>query len=563
MKQAHHGIEDVEIKDLEEIAARWYNQFLKEMRGWRIVLDSLAGDGAARRRRRRPLGDADLVLRPALRDRPAQGDGRLRRRDPASSSCSRRRCSRRSARSVGTIAGSIVCRVLSPMFPWGLVVNPLGLVMAWLVALSLALDVRPLPRHPRLAPLADGGDAVGPKIREWPRARGSNVHPLNARSLPRAASRLRRGDLVAFPTETVYGLGANALDARAVAKIFKAKGRPHDNPLIVHVADRKMLRKVVRRLPALATKLIARFWPGPLTIVLSKNSSVPFLVTAGLDTVAVRMPQGVARDLVRLAGVPVAAPSANVSGRPSPTTARHVAEDFPDVFVLDGGSTKHGVESTVVALDPPRILREGAIPGDFLRRMFPGLRLAASSRRLAASVAHGLRPGKGSAIVSSKVEAAASSPGTKYTHYAPTRPLTLFLRKSSLLSYFRSHPNALVLCPTPLAPLFPKQRFLSLGSSPEEIARGLFAALRTRRRGSELLILAVPRRGSGGRSWTASSAPRRGSSEAAYPAIATNALGKRARSAMACSTSRMSTHSPILCVFCSMPGPTPSMAGCL
>ncbi|MFI5119999.1 MAG: L-threonylcarbamoyladenylate synthase, partial [Thermoanaerobaculia bacterium] len=213
------------------------------------------------------------------------------------------------------------------------------------------------------------------------RARNANnVHPANARTLRAAAARLRKGELVAFPTETVYGLGANALDEKAVAKIFRAKGRPADNPVIVHVSDRKMLRKVIRRLPAFATRLAARFWPGPLTIVLSKKSSISSLVTAGLDTVAVRMPQGIARDLVRLAGVPIAAPSANLSGRPSPTTARHVAEDFPDVFVLDGGSTKHGVESTVVALDPPRILREGAIPGDFLRRMIPGLRLSASGR---------------------------------------------------------------------------------------------------------------------------------------------------------------------------------------
>ena len=178
-----------------------------------------------------------------------------------------------------------------------------------------------------------------------------NVHPANARSLRAAAARLRKGELVAFPTETVYGLGANALDEEAVAKIFAKKGRPHDNPMIVHVADRKMLRRVIRRLPPLAARLAARFWPGPLTLILSKKSSIPSSVTAGLDTVAVRMPQGLARDLVRLAGVPIAAPSANLSGRPSPTTAAHVAEDFPDVYILDGGPTTHGLESTVVALD--------------------------------------------------------------------------------------------------------------------------------------------------------------------------------------------------------------------
>ncbi|HEX7529202.1 MAG TPA: L-threonylcarbamoyladenylate synthase, partial [Thermoanaerobaculia bacterium] len=195
-----------------------------------------------------------------------------------------------------------------------------------------------------------------------------NVHSIDARSLREAAARLRRGELVAFPTETVYGLGANALDARAVARIFEAKGRPSDNPIIVHVSDLKMLRKVAEPPSPRARRLMARFWPGPLTLILSKKSSVPSLVTAGLDTVAVRMPEGVARDLVRLVGAPIAAPSANLSGRPSPTTAAHVAEDFPDVFVLDGGPTEHGVESTVVALDPPRILREGAISGDLLRK---------------------------------------------------------------------------------------------------------------------------------------------------------------------------------------------------
>jgi L-threonylcarbamoyladenylate synthase len=315
--------------------------------------------------------------------------------------------------------------------------------------------------------------------------RRKNVHPVEARSLREAAARLRRGELVAFPTETVYGLGANALDAHAVAKIFAAKGRPPDNPLIVHVSDEKMLRRVVSRVPAAAKALMRKFWPGPLTLILSKKSSVPSLVTAGLPSVAVRMPEGVARDLVAAAGVPIAAPSANLSGRPSPTTARHVAEDFPDVFVLDGGSTKYGVESTVVALDPPRILREGAIPGDFLRRVLreieapKGASRAASSGRLATAASPAI------------------SPGTKYTHYAPTRPLILFLRKSSLLAYAKANPSALILCPSRLSSLFPKQRTLALGDTPEEIARGLFAALRTRRRGSELLVLSVPRRGLG------------------------------------------------------------------
>ncbi len=325
--------------------------------------------------------------------------------------------------------------------------------------------------------------------------RAANVHPVTPAALRRAAALLRRGELVAFPTETVYGLGANALDEKAVAKIFEAKGRPHDNPVIAHVSDRRMLGKVAGQLPALATKLMSIFWPGPLTLILSRKSSVPSPVTAGLSTVAVRMPSGLARDLVRLAGVPVAAPSANLSGRPSPTTAAHVAEDFPDVFVLDGGPTAHGLESTVLALDPPTVLREGAIPGDLLRKMIPGLRLPEPSRGPAAGGGGARR--RQPAAAPSPAAAAAVSPGTKYTHYAPARPLILFLRKSSLLSYAKAHPKALVLGPERLSPLFPERNFLSLGSSSEEIGRTLFAALRTRRRGSELLALAIPRRGVG------------------------------------------------------------------
>ncbi len=307
-------------------------------------------------------------------------------------------------------------------------------------------------------------------------------------ALRAAAARLRRGEVVAFPTETVYGLGANALDERAVAKIFETKGRPSDNPVIVHVSDRKMLRRVARQVPPSAKELIARFWPGPLTLVLPKRPRVPSLVTAGLDTVAVRMPAGIARDLVRLAGVPVAAPSANRSGRPSPTTAAHVVHDFPGLFVLDGGPTAHGVESTVIAFDPPRILRQGAITeeelGDFLGR---------KERRKAAAPRAGERP----APSRSRGSVAAESPGTKYRHYAPTRPLILFQRESSLLAYATAHPEALVLCPGWLAPFFAGPRVVPLGDTIEEIARNLFAALRTRRKGRELLVLAVPRRGLG------------------------------------------------------------------
>jgi L-threonylcarbamoyladenylate synthase len=200
------------------------------------------------------------------------------------------------------------------------------------------------------------------------------------------------------------------------------------------------------------------------------------------------MPEGLARNLVRLAGVPVAAPSANRSGRPSPTTAAHVAHDFPRLFVLDGGPTHHGLESTVVAFDPPRILRHGAIAEENLRDF-----LRKKDRRTAGA----LRAARWHASSPSRRGTPAESPGTKYRHYAPARPLILFLRKSSLLAYAQAHPDSLVLCPGWLAPFFAASRVVPLGDTIEDIARNLFAALRTRRRGRELLVLAVPRRSLG------------------------------------------------------------------
>jgi L-threonylcarbamoyladenylate synthase len=184
--------------------------------------------------------------------------------------------------------------------------------------------------------------------------------------LRRAADELRRGELVAFPTETVYGLGANALDLRAVAGIFAAKGRPANNPLIVHVAEVEAARQLVTDWPAAADRLAAVFWPGPLTLVLSRRQIVPDIVTAGGPTVAVRLPaHPVARGLVRETGFPLAAPSANASTRLSPTRAEHVLRDLGDkiALVLDGGPTPGGLESTVldVTVNPPRLLRPGLI----------------------------------------------------------------------------------------------------------------------------------------------------------------------------------------------------------
>ena len=299
--------------------------------------------------------------------------------------------------------------------------------------------------------------------------------PPSPAALHRAAAALKRGEPVAFPTETVYGLGANALDPAAVRRVFAEKGRPGDNPLIVHVADLPMLRRVVTRVPPEARALAQRFWPGPLTIVLPKKRVVPAVVTAGLPTVAVRVPDHpVALALIEAAGVPIAAPSANRSGRPSPTRAAHVAADFPGLLVLDGGPARHGLESTVVSLgDPPRILRLGAIPVEELRAVLPGL------------------------VVATKARARAESPGMRHRHYAPARPLILFRRSraAALREALAADPKAILLCTDADAALFPGTRPVRLGGTPAEIAHGLFEALRTGRRGSLLLAYSVPRRG--------------------------------------------------------------------
>ena len=186
-----------------------------------------------------------------------------------------------------------------------------------------------------------------------------------ADNIDRAAALLRSGAVVAFPTETVYGLGADAFDARAVARIFEIKARPTFDPLIVHVVSEAMLARVADAVPARARTLIEYFWPGPLTLVLRKRAEIPALVSAGLETVAVRMPaHPVARALIECAETPLAAPSANPFGYLSPTRAEHVAEMLGERVdcILDGGATEHGVESTIVMLEPePTLLRPGAI----------------------------------------------------------------------------------------------------------------------------------------------------------------------------------------------------------
>ena len=216
---------------------------------------------------------------------------------------------------------------------------------------------------------------------------------------------IQDGGLVAFPTETVYGLGANGMDGEAVNRIFEAKGRPNDNPLIMHIAKKSDVKLLWAHVPKLANTLMDTFWPGPLTLIFNKADEVPYEVTAGLETVAVRMPSDkTARLLIQKSGVPIAAPSANRSGRPSPTTAEHVLEDMDGriPLILDGGPCRYGVESTVLSLvGEPTILRPGAITREMLEAIIGPVRLAPSI----------LNP-----LGEREV---AASPGMKYKHYAP------------------------------------------------------------------------------------------------------------------------------------------------
>jgi L-threonylcarbamoyladenylate synthase len=233
---------------------------------------------------------------------------------------------------------------------------------------------------------------------------------IDREALATAADQLRAGGLVAFPTETVYGLGAHALNREAVRRVFEAKGRPSTDPLIVHIASAAGLEALTASVPEPARILAEAFWPGPLTLVLPRATTVPDDVTAGLATVAVRVPaHPIAKALLELAGIPIAAPSANLFSRPSPTTAAHVRDDLDGRIdlIVDGGETTHGIESTVVDLSggTPTILRPGAVTIEMLRKVLPAV-----SHRPADAGHHQAMP----------------SPGMLEKHYSPRAPLTLY-----------------------------------------------------------------------------------------------------------------------------------------
>ena len=294
--------------------------------------------------------------------------------------------------------------------------------------------------------------------------------------LAEAAQILRDGGLVAFPTETVYGLGANALDEAAAKKIYAAKGRPSDNPLIAHISCLEELKPLVAYIPEAGRKLAEASGPGPLTMVFPQSDIVPYGTTGGLDTVAVRMPSDpVANRLIKLAGVPVAAPSANTSGRPSPTTAQHVWQDMEGKIemILDGGPVGIGVESTIVDVsgDVPTLLRPGAITMEMLRETVGRVEIDPA---IQAPPSADLRP---------------KAPGMKYRHYAPHADLQLVEGETDKVV---ETINALVkeklaegkkvgvICTDETKDRFPQGEVRSVGlrAKEETIAHNLFAVLR-------------------------------------------------------------------------------------
>ncbi|KXA93204.1 tRNA threonylcarbamoyladenosine biosynthesis protein [candidate division MSBL1 archaeon SCGC-AAA259E17] len=230
---------------------------------------------------------------------------------------------------------------------------------------------------------------------------------IDTKKIRTAAKAIQEGKLVAFPTETVYGLGANALEEEAVSRIFEAKGRPADNPLIVHIAEEDSVNILAKHVPENAGKLMDKFWPGPMTLIMPKSDLVPGVTTANLDTVAIRMPSHpVARALIKEANLPIAAPSANLSGRPSPTSAKHVLDDLSGRIevVIDGGKTGYGVESTVISLSEsiPTVLRPGPLPVEELSKILGEVKIS--------SIAKAETPEEISE---------AKSPGMKHEHYSP------------------------------------------------------------------------------------------------------------------------------------------------
>ncbi len=308
-----------------------------------------------------------------------------------------------------------------------------------------------------------------------------SIFPADDVHIERAAALLRAGELVAFATETVYGLGANALDAAAIAKIYALKGRPAFNPLIVHVADSAAARQLTNGWNERAQILAQAFWPGPLTLILPKTSAIPPIVSAGLNTVALRVPNSeVAQKLLRAAGIPLAAPSANRSGEISPTLASHVAASLGEsVFILDGGACEVGIESTVVDVSTPRtaILRPGSISQREIAALVGPL-FEADPAHTAAATEAATPDDPGTAPDENLDETPRASPGMLLRHYAPRAPLQLFSNLSEAhfhaVTSRATRLGVLAFAPTRLGAH--REIILPLDAAP--YAQKLYAALR-------------------------------------------------------------------------------------
>ncbi len=305
------------------------------------------------------------------------------------------------------------------------------------------------------------------------------IKPL-PEALKQAGKVINEGGLVVFPTETVYGLGADGLNPRAVKSIFRAKGRPSDNPLILHVSDMNMAEKTGKINPA-AKKIMEKFWPGPITVVVEKQDIVPTEVTAGLDTVAIRMPENpVARMLIEAAGVPVAAPSANLSGKPSPTAFRHAFDDMNGRvdIIIDGGNCDIGIESTVVdtTVFPPMVLRPGGITAEMLAEIFPDVTVEEHKKE----GTEGYKP---------------KSPGMKYKHYAPDAQVILYKTTEKLaedLKMFVSEGKKVGLFKSEKSSLSAEIE-ICWGKDTTDLAKRLFYSLRRfDELGAEIILCELP-----------------------------------------------------------------------
>lgn len=292
----------------------------------------------------------------------------------------------------------------------------------------------------------------------------------NYEKIKEPAQAIKQGNLVLFPTETVYGIGANALDEKAVKKIYEAKGRASDNPLIAHISNLEMLKKLVTEIGKTEKKLIEKFWPGPLTIIFNKSNIVPNIITAGLETVAIRMPSNeIAKRLIEYSGVPIAAPSANISGKPSGTIVEDILEELDGKveYIIDGGMVDIGLESTVIRVIDGKvhILRPGKITKEDIESL--GIEVEIEKQILG-------KYEEGEKVL---------SPGIKYKHYAPNTKCILVYSNNNekmveKINEVSNEKNAVILCRTSNLEKYNATNKLAMGNTLEEICNNIFTLLR-------------------------------------------------------------------------------------